>query len=77
VWIDKAIGWSDEKKKEFIIKDNVGFGEWDWDVVANEWNPNELDDWGLDVWQDPPQDDDEDDSPKENEPKEFCEYCGK
>jgi len=77
VWIDTAIGWSDEKKKEFIIKDNVGFGEWDWDVVANEWNPNELDDWGLDVWQDPPQNDDEDDSPKENESKEFCEYCGK
>ena len=77
VWIDQATGWSEEKKKEFIIKDNVGFGEWDWDVVANEWNPNELDDWGLDVWQDPPQNDDQDDSPKENEPKEFCEYCGK
>lgn len=77
VWIDEATGWSDEKKKEFIIKDNVGFGEWDWDIVANEWNPNELDDWGLDVWQDPPQDDDQDDSSKENEPKDVCEYCGK
>jgi DNA modification methylase len=49
VWIDKAIGWSDEKKKEFIIKDNVGFGEWDWDILANEWDANDLDDWGLDL----------------------------
>jgi DNA modification methylase len=49
VWIDEATGWSDEKKKEFIIKDNVGFGEWDWDILANEWNPNELEDWGLDL----------------------------
>jgi len=49
VWIDEATGWSDEKKKEFIIKDNVGFGEWDWDILANEWNPNDLEDWGLDL----------------------------
>ncbi|QDP49704.1 MAG: hypothetical protein Unbinned1953contig1002_19 [Prokaryotic dsDNA virus sp.] len=37
--------------KEIIIKDNVGFGEWDWDILANEWNTVELTDWGLDVWQ--------------------------
>ena len=49
VWIDQATGWSDEKKKEFIIKDNVGFGEWDWDILANEWNSDELEDWGLDL----------------------------
>jgi|SRR5210317_2169883 len=49
VWIDEATGWSDEKKKEFIIKDNVGFGEWDWDILANEWDANDLDDWGLDL----------------------------
>lgn len=38
-------------KKEFIIKDNAAFGLWDWDVLANEWNSTELDDWGVDVWQ--------------------------
>ena len=41
---------SEEKKKEFIVKDNVGFGEWDWDILANEWDAEKLDEWGLDVW---------------------------
>lgn len=50
VWIDEATGWSDEKKKEFIIKDNVGFGEWDWDILANEWSSVDLEDWGMDAW---------------------------
>lgn len=36
--------------KEFIIKDNVGFGEWDWDMIANEWESGEIIEWGLDVW---------------------------
>jgi ParB-like chromosome segregation protein Spo0J len=40
---------SEEKKKEFIVKDNVGYGEWDWDALANEWNIEELDNWGLDI----------------------------
>ena len=47
VWIDIADGWSEDQKKEFIIKDNVGFGEWDWDILANEWNKFEIQDWGL------------------------------
>lgn len=42
---------TDQQKSEFIIKDNVGFGEWDWDILANEWDAKELKDWGLDVWQ--------------------------
>ena len=42
---------TEEQKKEFIIKDNVGFGEWDWSVLANEWKTEELNEWGLDVWQ--------------------------
>ena len=37
------------KQKEFIIKDNVGFGEWDWNVLANEWEVEELASWGLDL----------------------------
>jgi ParB-like chromosome segregation protein Spo0J len=40
---------SEEKKKEFIVKDNVGYGEWDWDILANEWDTQELTDWGLDI----------------------------
>ncbi len=47
-----AKGLSEEQKKEFIIKDNVGFGEWDWDVLANEWDSQQIEEWGLDVWQD-------------------------
>lgn len=51
--IIKASDLSEEQQKEFIIKDNVGFGEWDWDVLANEWEADKLADWGLDVWQQP------------------------
>ena len=40
---------TDAQKAEFIIKDNVGFGEWDWDLLANEWDVEALTDWGLDV----------------------------
>jgi DNA modification methylase len=40
---------TDEQQKEFIIKDNVGFGEWDWDVLANEWEAQDLEDWGLEL----------------------------
>jgi hypothetical protein len=40
---------TEEQKREFIIKDNVGFGEWDWDILANEWDQEELDVWGLDI----------------------------
>jgi len=41
--------WTEEQKHEFLIKDNVGFGEWDWDMLANEWDTEKLDDWGLDL----------------------------
>ena len=51
VWIDIAEGWSEDQKKEFIIKDNVGFGEWDWDILGNEWNSVDLESWGMDNWQ--------------------------
>ena len=42
--------WSHDKSSEFVIKDNVGFGEWDWDLLANEWDAYPLAEWGLDVW---------------------------
>jgi ParB-like chromosome segregation protein Spo0J len=38
-----------EQQKEFLIKDNVSGGEWDWDILANEWNIDNLKDWGLDA----------------------------
>lgn len=41
--------WTEEQKAEFLIKDNVGFGEWDWDQLANEWDAEKLDDWGLNI----------------------------
>jgi DNA modification methylase len=38
-----------DQQREFIIKDNVGFGEWDWEDLANNWNVDELSEWGLDI----------------------------
>jgi len=51
VWIEVAEGLTEEQKKEFIVKDNVGFGEWEWDMLANEWDSSKLDEWGFDTWQ--------------------------
>tara|TARA_R110001632_G_scaffold9919_1_gene37551 strand:+ start:2220 stop:2771 length:552 start_codon:yes stop_codon:yes gene_type:complete len=51
IYAIQADNLSEDQKKEFIIKDNVGFGEWDWDILANEFDNKELNEWGLDVWQ--------------------------
>lgn len=51
VYILKADELTPEQQKEFVIKDNASFGEWDWDLLANEWDNKDLTDWGLDVWQ--------------------------
>jgi ParB-like chromosome segregation protein Spo0J len=51
IYIVKAENLTELQKDEFIVKDNVGFGEWDWDMLANEWESELLDEWGLDVWQ--------------------------
>lgn len=45
----KASSLTPEQQNEFIIKDNVGFGEWEWDVLANEWDVEKLTEWGLDI----------------------------
>ena len=45
----KASDLNEEQQKAFIIKDNVGYGEWDWDMLANEWDAEELVEWGLDI----------------------------
>jgi ParB-like chromosome segregation protein Spo0J len=45
----QMVDWTEEQQKEFIIKDNLGYGEWDWDDLANNWDEQELTDWGLDL----------------------------
>jgi len=47
--IIKASNLTEEQQREFIIKDNVGFGEWDWEMIANEWDKDEVESWGLDL----------------------------
>ena len=49
VHIIMASDLTPDQQKEFIIKDNVGFGEWDWDILANEWDVDALAEWGLNV----------------------------
>ena len=49
VWVDVAFGWTEEQKKEFIVKDNLSYGEWDWDMLANEYDVLKLDQYGLDL----------------------------
>ncbi len=51
VYIIKAENLTKEQVQQFVIKDNVGFGEWDWDILANTWDTKELAEWGMDVWQ--------------------------
>jgi DNA modification methylase len=48
-----ADDWSEEQRAQFLIKDNVGFGEWDWNTLANEWDAEKLEAWGLEL---PPMD---------------------
>jgi DNA modification methylase len=47
--IIKASKLTEQQQKEFIVKDNVGYGEWDWDDLANNWDVDELTEWGLDI----------------------------
>ena len=49
VYIIKASELSEDEQKQFIIKDNISGGEWDWDMLRMEWDIQELDEWGLDV----------------------------
>ena len=48
-WIKSANELTEDEKRRFIVADNVGFGEWDYDLLANEWNSEELEEWGLDL----------------------------
>jgi DNA modification methylase len=53
-WVVLADDWTEEQRKEFTIKDNVGFGEWNWDDLQENWDSEKLVSWGLDVpdWED-------------------------
>jgi ParB-like chromosome segregation protein Spo0J len=70
VWVDVA-DWTEEKQREFIIKDNSSFGEWDWDELANTWDIDKLNEWALDM---PPM---FDEFKEEKEETKKCECCGK
>lgn len=48
-WVKKAKELTDDEQRRFIIADNVGFGDHDWEMLANEWNAEELSDWGINV----------------------------
>jgi hypothetical protein len=48
-WVKQVNDLNEDEKKQFIIKDNVGFGEWDWDDLANNWDAEQLTEWGLDI----------------------------
>ena len=47
--IIKASDLTDDQQRQFIIKDNAGFGQWDWNVLANDWNSQEIEEWGIDI----------------------------
>tara|TARA_R110000787_G_scaffold161715_5_gene275127 strand:- start:2573 stop:3142 length:570 start_codon:yes stop_codon:yes gene_type:complete len=51
VYIIVADNLTEEQQREFLIKDNTSGGDWDWDMLANEWDNEKLNEWGLDVWQ--------------------------
>jgi site-specific DNA-methyltransferase (adenine-specific) len=48
-WVVLADDWTEEQRKEFTIRDNVGFGEWNWEDLQENWDSEQLADWGLDV----------------------------
>ena len=61
VYIIRAENLTADQQREFIAKDNVGFGEWDWDALANDWDGKKLEEWGLDGF---PFEDEEKDIPE-------------
>lgn len=48
-WVKKTDELTEDEKQRFIIEDNVPFGEWNWEQLANEWDAEKLKEWGLDV----------------------------
>ena len=48
-WVKIADDWTEEERREFIIKDNIGYGEWDYEDLSSNWDAEQLEDWGLDL----------------------------
>lgn len=81
-WVKKASDLTDEEARRFIISDNVGYGEWDWELLNVEWDTEQLSDWGLDAFEYEPFNEDIDDFfvEHEHEHKEkelLCPHCGR
>ena len=79
VEITQVFGLTDDQKKEFIIKDNANFGQWDFDALANEWDSQDVVDWGVDVWEEAAEEEEgkgkdvqEDEAPEVKEGEAVC-----
>lgn len=48
-WLKSAADLSEEEKRRFIIEDNVGFGEWDWEIIQEKWDVREVENWGVEI----------------------------
>ncbi len=69
---------TERQAQEFLIKDNLSYGDWDFDILANEWDSVDLEEWGLDVWQN--EDDilaNETEEAQREKDKIVCALCGK
>jgi ParB-like chromosome segregation protein Spo0J len=69
-----VVDWDEKKQKRVMIKDNISAGEWDWDILANEEDPEELQEWGLDIPFEAPSEEEPAEQPQE--PKQ-CKHCEK
>lgn len=74
--IIKASDLTDEQQKRFTISDNASSGEWDWEMLANEWDADKLTDWGLDIPKFDDGIDDERDEPDNAKHGKTCPACG-
>jgi len=50
IFIIKANDFTEDQKQEFIVKDNLAYGDWDGDILANDWSSQELEKWGIEIW---------------------------
>lgn len=74
-WVKRAEDLTDEEARRFIIADNVGFGEHDWDILANQWDSIKLRDWGLEGF--PFEIETKEQEIKEDKQIEICDKCGR
>jgi ParB-like chromosome segregation protein Spo0J len=50
-WYSIVDHWTEEQKRQFIVKDNLSYGEWDWDLLTSEYDKDELIEWGMDLYE--------------------------